>query len=75
MTEAKHSIYRDGLGFPDFKNFDGVRFSYEGIRLYTQHTHTSGAIQCRHAQDLGGGVQVSHRGWWCAATVTNKPKA
>ena len=25
MTEAKHSIYRDGLGYTDFKNFDGVR--------------------------------------------------
>ena len=27
MPEEKHSIYRDGLGFTDFKNFDGVRFS------------------------------------------------
>ena len=35
MTEAKHSIYRDGLGFADLKNFDGVRFSYKGIRLVT----------------------------------------
>ena len=35
MTEAKHGIYRDCLGFEDFKNFDGVRFSYKGIRLVT----------------------------------------
>ena len=33
MTEAKHGIYRDCLGFVDFKNFDGVRFSYKGIRI------------------------------------------
>ena len=35
MTEAKHGIYRDGIGFKDFKNFDGVRFSYRGIRIVT----------------------------------------
>ena len=35
MKEAKHEIYRDGLGFTDFKNFDGVRFSYKGIRILT----------------------------------------
>ena len=33
MAEAKHGIYRDCLGFVDFKNFDGVRFSYRGIRI------------------------------------------
>ena len=27
MTKAKDGIYRDSLGFSDFKNFDGVRFS------------------------------------------------
>ena len=31
MQEAKHGIYRDCLGFKDFKNFDGVRFAYNGI--------------------------------------------
>ena len=35
MTEAKHGIYRDCLGFTDFKNFDGVRFSFKGIRIVT----------------------------------------
>ena len=37
MTEVKHGMYRerDGLGFPDFKNFDGVRFSYKGVRIIT----------------------------------------
>ena len=35
MTEAKHGIYRDCLGFRDFTNFDGVRFSYKGIRIVT----------------------------------------
>ena len=35
MTEAKHGIYRDGIGFKDFKNSDGVRFSYRGIRIVT----------------------------------------
>ena len=35
MTEAKHGIYRDGLGFRDFKNFDGVRFSFKGVRTVT----------------------------------------
>ena len=29
--EAKFSVYRDGLGFPDFSNFDGVRFAFSGI--------------------------------------------
>ena len=28
--EAKHGIYRDGLGFCDFKNFDGVRLMFKG---------------------------------------------
>ena len=35
MTEAKHGIYRDGLGFRDFKNFDGVRFTFKGVRTVT----------------------------------------
>ena len=35
MTEAKHGIYLDCLGFVDFKNFDGVRFSFKGIRIVT----------------------------------------
>ena len=35
MTEAKYGIFRDCLGFKDFKNFDGVRFSFKGIRLVT----------------------------------------
>ena len=35
MTEAKHGIFRDCLGFTDFKNFDGVRFSFKGIRIVT----------------------------------------
>ena len=33
MQEAKHGIYRDCLGFKDFANFDGVRFSYKGVRI------------------------------------------
>ena len=33
MQEAKHGIFRDCLGFRDFKNFDGVRFAYKGVRL------------------------------------------
>ena len=33
MQEAKHGIYRDCLGFKDFSNFDGVRFSYKGVRI------------------------------------------
>ena len=33
MAEAKVGIYRDCLGFVNFKNFDGVRFSYRGIRI------------------------------------------
>ena len=32
MQEAKYGIYRDGLGFKDFKNFDGVRFTFKGVR-------------------------------------------
>ena len=32
MQEAKYGIYRDGLGFQDFKNFDGVRYSFKGVR-------------------------------------------
>ena len=35
MTEAKHGIFRDCLGFRDFKNFDGVRFSFKGVRVVT----------------------------------------
>ena len=35
MTEAKHGMYRDCLGFVDFKNFDGVQFSYQGIQIVT----------------------------------------
>ena len=34
-SEAKYDIYRDCIGFRDFKNFDGVRFSFKGIRLVT----------------------------------------
>ena len=33
MQEAKHGIFRDCLGFKDFKNFDGVRFAFKGIRI------------------------------------------
>ena len=29
--EAKFTVYRDTLGFPDFSNFDGVRFAFRGI--------------------------------------------
>ena len=32
MQEAKYGIYRDGLGFRNFKNFDGVRFAFKGVR-------------------------------------------
>ena len=32
MQEAKYGIYRDGLGFRNFKNVDGVRFSFKGVR-------------------------------------------
>ena len=31
MQEAKYDIFRDCLGFKDFKNFDGVRFTFKGI--------------------------------------------
>ena len=27
--EAKFSIFRDSLGFPDFSNLDGVRFAFQ----------------------------------------------
>ena len=27
--EGKLSIFRDSLGFPDFSNFDGVRFVFQ----------------------------------------------
>ena len=40
-TEAKPGIYRDCLEFTDFKNFDGVRFSYKGIRIVINHTNQS----------------------------------
>ena len=33
IQEAKHGIYRDCLGFKDFKNFDGVLFAYMGVRI------------------------------------------
>ena len=33
MQEAKHGIFRDCLGFKDFKNFDGVRFAFKGVRI------------------------------------------
>ena len=29
--EAKFTIYRESLGFPDFSNFDGVRFAFRGV--------------------------------------------
>ena len=32
MQEAKYGIYRDGLGFRDFKNFFGVQFAFKGVR-------------------------------------------
>ena len=32
MQEAKYGIYRDGLGFKEFKNFGGVRFAFKGVR-------------------------------------------
>ena len=35
MIEAKHGIYRDCLGFRDFKNFDGVRINYKGVLIVT----------------------------------------
>ena len=35
MQEAKYEIFRDCLGFRDFKNFDGVRFSLKGIIIVT----------------------------------------
>lgn len=35
MIEAKHGIYRDCLGFRDFKNFDGVRINYKGVLVVT----------------------------------------
>ena len=35
LNEAKHGIYRDCLGFTDFKNFDGVRLSFKGQRIVT----------------------------------------
>ena len=35
MTEAKDGMHRDYLGFCDFKNFDGVRFSYKGTCIVT----------------------------------------
>ena len=31
--EAKHGLFRDCLGFKDFKNFDGVCFACKGVRL------------------------------------------
>ena len=31
LQEAKHGIYRDCLGYKDFKNFDGVRLAYKGV--------------------------------------------
>ena len=33
FTEAKHSIFKEALGFCDFRNFDGVRFGFKGIPL------------------------------------------
>ena len=33
LQEAKHRIYRDCLGYKDFKNFDGVRLAYKGVRI------------------------------------------
>ena len=35
MQEAKHAIYRDCLGFRDFKKFDVVRFGFKGVRIVT----------------------------------------
>ena len=35
MIEAKHGMNRDCLGFKDFRNFDGVKFSYKRIRIVT----------------------------------------
>ena len=33
MQAAKHEIYRHCLGFADFSNFNGVRFTYKGVRI------------------------------------------
>ena len=35
MQEAKHDIYRDCLGYSEFKIFDGVRFGYKGVQIVT----------------------------------------
>ena len=35
LQETKHGIYRNCLGFRDFKNFDGVRFSFKGLKIVT----------------------------------------
>ena len=32
---GRNGIFRDCLGFRDFKNFDGVRFAYKGVRIVT----------------------------------------
>ena len=33
VMEAKHKIYKECLGFEDFKNYDGVRFGF--INFYS----------------------------------------
>ena len=31
VMEAKHKIYKECLGFENFKNYDGIRFGYKGV--------------------------------------------
>ena len=33
FKEAKYSIYKNVLGFEDFKNWDGVRFGFRGVPM------------------------------------------
>ena len=52
MQDAKHGIFRDYLGFKDFKNFDGVGFAYKGVRLV--------AFELKEAIDVDELIEIQH---------------
>ena len=64
MQEAKHGIYRDCLGFKDFKNFDGVRFAFKGVRIVS--------FKLKEAIDVDKLIKMQHFEYKRRAKVNNK---
>ena len=56
--------YRDCLGFKDFKNFDGVRFAYIGVRQV--------AFKLKKAIDVASLIKKQHFDYKRRVKINNK---